>query len=487
MSTIVYGGSLAALVAADQLTAAGSPVTLVTPSAHLGGHFAGARLGDARFDGGLVIFEYGALNASGFPDPVTYNPDVRNDCGRFGNVLASYTASLGISLERVPGFMMWTNGTLIPDFVFDTRLDGLRELPPWLREHASADVDALLANDEHPLHARRKYLEPRYGSLSYEEASLANHGAVLHHTCFEPFARKVTGHSTSEVLALYSRAAWLPLFWPETLAAAFAGGDDLLPDMPFHAARGGAVADIVTAIVRRLEATALLTRVVRPARGVHEDAHGIRLDLSDGSVRGTRLIWGHDLEELAMITGNAPDAPVVRAPVTIVLALVSRSEIAAPQLGTVIVPEDHAMPYRITNQSTNAGVPDESLVRLSIEWGGGDAPADDDALLALTQAALARIGMTNADAGFVAHKIMRIPRALVLPSADNRDTILGMRQRVEATGLPILTVAPAAGFGVASLNDQLVQGMKAARLALESAASAVPQADGAGATSAVAA
>jgi hypothetical protein len=146
-----------------------------------------------------------------------------------------------------------------------------------------------------------------------------------------------------------------------------------------------------------------------------------------------------------------------------VLARVARGDIAAADLGTVILPEDHALPYRITNQSANAGVPEQPFVRISVEWGGADAPNDDDALLALTQAALARIGMTNADAGFVAHRVVRIPNALVLPSASNREALLSMRRRVESTGLPIQTVAPAGGFCVASLNDHLVQGMKAAR------------------------
>ena len=487
MTTIVYGGSLAALVACDQLTGAGHPVTLVTPTSRLGGHFAGERLGDARFDRGLVVFDFGEPNATGFPDPVTYDPDARNDGGRFGNLLASYTASLGISIGRAPGFVMWSDGRLIPDFVCDARLEGVRALPSWLRAHARAELEAMLATDQHAQHVQRQHLAPRDDSASYEVASIANHGAVLHHSCFEPFARKVTGSPSSELLARHARSAWLPLFGTETLAAAFAGGDELLPEIPFHVVRGGAVADLVPAIVRRLEGSPLLTHIVRRACGVHADSAGIRVELDDGAVRGTRLIWGHDLEDLATITGNAPVAPVVRTPVVIVLALVSRAEIAAPDVGTVIVPDDQAMPFRITNQSANAGVPDEALVRLSVEWGGADAPADDDALLALTQAALARVGITTGDAGFVAHRIIRIRRALVLPSADNRDTIHDMRQRIDACGLPIVPVAPAAGFGVASLNDQIVQGMKAARLVFAATGRTVSQADGADGAGAVAA
>ena len=466
MSTIVYGGSLAAMVAVDQLAAAGEQVTFVTPSPRLGGRLGGARLGDARFDTGLVIFENGALNGGGYPDPTSYDPDVCNDCSRFGMLLARYTESLGLVLERIPRLELWSHGRLIPDFIFDTRLDGVRALPDWLQAQATAELTARLASGEHPLHARRKHVEPRYGSLSYETASIANHGAVLHTACFDPFARKVTGRSSADALALHSRDVRLPLFWPEALHDAFRGCDALLPDTPFHVVRGGAVSDLVAALAVRLRESSLVRRLVGSARAVHSDGAGIRLDVDGTPIRGRHLIWGHDLDDLARLTSAAPVAPVERASMAIVLALVARADIANAELGTVIIPEDHALPYRITNQSRNAGVPDESLARISVEWGGADAPDSDDALLALSQSALARIGVTKQDAGFVAHRILRIPGALVLPNAANRDAMLHMRQQVDASGLRILTVAPAAGFAVASLNDQLVQGMRAARLAL---------------------
>jgi hypothetical protein len=466
VSTIVYGGSLAALVAADQLAEAGEAVQLVTPSPHLGGHFAGVLLGGVRFDAGLVIFEYGALNSGGTPDPLSYDPDARNDCGRFGAVLTSYTESLGIALERVPAFRMWFDGARIPDFVFDTRLEGLRALPRSLREHARAELEMLVSRGEHPLHARRKYREPRYRSVSYEDASIANHGAVLHHSCLDPFARKVTGRPTGELLALYSRAAWLPLFWPETLLAALDGDPAPLPDIPFHVSRGGAVADVTAAIVARLSASPRVTHTVAPVQALSAAGDGIRMQVEGRTLHGTHLVWGHDVDELdRLITGEAGPA-VTRAPVTIVLAQVPRADVADPAVGTLILPGDRALPYRIANQSTNAGTPDASLVRISVEWGGADAPSGDDALLAVTQGALVRTGITHADAGFVSHRILRIPKALVVPSASNRDTMLTARTRVEASGLPILPVAPAAGFGVASLSDQLVQGMKAARQAM---------------------
>jgi len=487
VTTIVYGGSLAALVTADQLAAAGSPVMLVTPTPHLGGHFAGTRLGGARFDAGLVIFEYGTLNAQGLPDPLSYDPDVRNDCGRFGRLLARYTESLGIAMHEVPPFRLWAHDRLIPDFVFDTRLDGLRELAPAQRESVQRELTGIVASGEHPLHARRKYREPRYQTLSYAEASRANHGATLHDDCFEPFAQKVTGRSSTELLALYSRAAWLPLFWPETLATALAGGGASLPPTPFHVIRGGAVADLVATLVARLAASPYVRHVVAGVTGLRADRAGVSLDLAEGSARGNALVWGHDLEELARLTTTHEPAKVERASVAIVLARVRRTLVADADLGTVILPGDRSLPYRITNQSTNAGVPDEPMVRLSVEWSGGDAPADDAALLRASTEALSRVGMTVIHPDVADHKILRIRKALVVPNAANRDAIASMREAVAANRLPFLTVAPAAGFGVASLNDQLVQGMQAARRILVGEADvAVPPADGASVTSAAA-
>ena len=474
MTTIVYGGSLAALVAVDQIAAAGADVIHVTPAPHLGGHFAGTTVGGARCDAGLVIFEYGTLNAQGTPDPLSYDPDVRNDCGRFGRLLASYTESLGIALTQVPAFRLWTGDALIPDFVFDTRLEGMQALDPALAQRAHGEVRAILGAGEHPLHARRKYIEPRYGDLSYEAASRANHGASLHDAFFEPFARKVTGRPSSELLALYSRAAWLPLFWPETLDASLTGAGPGLPETPFHVVRGGAVADLVTAVAARCAASQRVTRVVAPAQAIRAGRSGITLDLSAQSCRGTHLIWGHDLDELTRLTNAGPAREVPRASVAIVLVRMPRAALADESLGTVIIPGDHALPYRITNQSTNAGVADDAFVRLSIEWGGADAPGDDAALLSATREALVRIGMARPTVDLVDVRVLRIARALVLPSATSRDALLGMRRSVHDLELPILPVAPAAGFGVASLNDQLVQGMKAARQALESADASAP-------------
>lgn len=487
MSTIVYGASLAALVAAERISAEGGDVTLVTPTAHLGGHFAGTTVGGARCDAGLVIFEYGTLKADGAPDPMSYDPDVRNDCGRFGRVLARYTESLGLSLERIPPVRLWTGEKLIADFVFDTRLEGMRDMPHALAARARAEVQDILAAGEHPLHARRKYIEPGYATLSYEAASLANHGATLHAAYFEPFARKVTGQSSAELLALFSRAAWLPLFWPETLAESLSGRDARLPETPFHVVRGGAVGDLTAALAARLDASPRVTRIVAPAQAIRASRGGIALEVNGDVHWGTHLVWGHDLDTLTRLTAAGPTSDVPRAAVAIVVGRVARAMVADASLGTVILPSDRALPYRITNQSTNAGIPDEALVRLSVEWGGGDAPADDAMLLAATRNALVRVGIARADVRFADVRILRIAKALVQPTAASRDALLGMRNAVMSLGLPILPVAPAAGFGVASLNDQLVQGMKAARHALEgSHAPAVPQA-GSEVSSAVAA
>jgi len=464
MSTMVYGGSLAALVAAERIASAGHCVTLVTPSPHLGGHFAGVQLGEARFDAGLVIFEFGALNSEQAPDVASYDRDVRNDCGRFGSVLAGYAESMGVTLSRIPRLQMWSERGLIPDFVFDTRVEGVRALPIWLREHARTEIDAIVAGGEHPWHARRKYREPGYEHLSYESASLANHGVLLH-TCFlEPFARKVTGRSSAELLALYSRAAWLPLFWPETLKRAFDGATALLPDMPFHVARAGAVSDLVRAIALRIRTHPSIDHKIATITGVHAARDGVDLTTADGTLRATRLVWGHDLDALAHAVGVPSAEEIERSRVVIAIATVARGDVADPSLGTVMLPQDPALPYRITNQSTNAGVPDEPFVRLSVEWGADNAASDDHALLAGTRDALARVGMTAPDAEFVQHKVLRIARALVIPNAANRARIVRVRDDIEGLGLPLHLVAPSAGFGVASLSDHLVQGLQVERL-----------------------
>jgi protoporphyrinogen oxidase len=461
MAPVVYGGTLAALVAALRLAESGDRVTFVSPSPRVGGHFGGTSIGEHPFDVGLVIFEFGTFNAADEVDVIDYDPDARNDCGRFVRALERWVRGLGVELHRTPRFALWHDGRRIPDFLFDTRIEGLAELPDAMRARIDGELASLAAGGAGALHARYKYADPSYASRDLATASRANHGDTLHDAFVAPFCRKVTGGEPDALLALWSRAAWLPLYWPETALRGARGDADALPDVPFHVVAGGAVRHLVDTISARLRAHPNVRTIVGSATRVERRGATAILHVNDERIETRDLVWGADADALVTAAGaHAVEAPE-RIPVTVGLALVRRDAIRARDVGTTIVPHGEHLPYRITNQSVNAGA-DEPLVRVSCEWHARCVPGDDASCDAAVRAALVETAMIDDPAAVEQTKIVRVPKALVLPTAGNRERIAGARDAVGALGLPLHLVGPAAGFGASSLNDHLVQGLQAA-------------------------
>lgn len=463
MPTVVSGGSLAALVSALQLADAGEPVVFLSPSSRLGGHFGGTSIGDHPFDVGLVIFEFGTFNAESDPDVREYDADVRNDCGRFVRPLERWVRGLGIELHRTPRFTLWHDGRRIPDFLFDTRVDGIGALPVPMRARIDAELQEQAAGGAGRLHARLKYEEASYASRDLASASRANHGATLHDQFIAPFCRKVTGAGPEELLALWSRAAWLPLYWPETALRGARGDAAALADVPFHVVAGGAVRQLVDTIVSKLRAHPLVTMIVGTPTGIEREGARTIVRVGDQRIATRDLVWGGDADALLATLHADAIEPPSRIPVTVGLALVQRDALREPAIGTTIVPHGDHLPYRITNQSMNAGA-DEALVRISAEWHARYLSGDDATCARALGVALIETGIIDDPAGIEQTKIVRVPRALVLPTAENQRRVLAARDAIRTLGLPVHLVGPAAGFGASSLNDHLVQGLRAAAL-----------------------
>src|SRR5205823_1684824 len=103
------------------------------------------------------------------------------------------------------------------------------------------------------------------------------------------------------------------------------------------------------------------------ATRVAEASAGVTLDLGREQLTGRVLIWGDDASSLLSAAGHDAVDTLDRAPATVALALVRRDMILCPEVGTTVVPSDETLPYRITNQSVNAGS-HETFARVSCEW-----------------------------------------------------------------------------------------------------------------------
>jgi hypothetical protein len=466
MSAIIVGGSLASLVAADALASAGQRVTLLTDGPRLGGHFAGLTADGMPFDAGLVVFEFGFERGRQDDDVRGYDPDLRNDCGRFGNVVRRWAEQeLGLALTRLPAMELWHDGSVVPDFVFDTNIHGLARLPQGLRDRLAADVRRLPADREPALHARNKYARGPWDTLDLASASLANHGRVLHDQFVAPFLRSVVGPSgATRTLARFSRAVWTPMYWPETIRRGLAGDAGAMAATPFHVVAGRPMGEMVARLSARLKGSPFITwrtgaisRVVRTNRGV-------AVTIDGALVEGTELVWGGDSGAFHRAAGLAPAQPLDRERLEIAFVTIDKHRCRRPQTGTMVIPGGRGLPYRVSNQSRN-NAEATSTQRLSMEYSWGSLPNDPAAALRTITRSLLTLGFIEDPSAVRLHKVMRVEQGLIVPSLSNQARAIGARDMALQAGIPVRFVGPAAGFGVASLGDQVVQGLQAAALA----------------------
>jgi hypothetical protein len=466
MSTIIAGGSLASLVAADALASAGQRVTLLTDGPRVGGHFAGLTADGIPFDAGLVVFEFGSEQGRQDGDVRGYDPDVRNDCGRFGTVVRRWAEQeLGLPLTRLPAMELWHEGTVVPDFVFDTNIHGLARLPQGLRDRIAADVRRLPADREPALHARNKYARGSWDTLDLASASLANHGRVLHDQFIAPFLRNVVGSSGAmQTLARFSRAVWTPMYWPETIRRGLAGDVGAMAATPFHVVAGRPMGEMVTRLSARLTGSPLVTWRTGAISRVMSTARGVAVTIDGAVLDGTELVWGGESGAFHRAAGLPPTPALERERLEIAFVTIDKRYCVRPQTGTMMVPCGRGLPYRVSNQSrNNAEV--GSRLRFSMEYTWGSLPNDPAAALRTVIRSLTTLGIIDEPAGVHLHKVMRIEQGLIVPSLANQARAIAARDAALRAGIPVRFVGPAAGFGVASLGDQVVQGLQAAALA----------------------
>ena len=115
--------------------------------------------------------------------------------------------------------------------------DGFRYLPDFFISNNTKLWGYSNHNPKTSLHPSKKATFSN--EVDYEIVSIINNGGSIH-SAAEAFCRKVTGLPSSQIVAKYHRAVWLPCYWPETLGTIW--------DTPFwYPAKGyaGALAEIL--------------------------------------------------------------------------------------------------------------------------------------------------------------------------------------------------------------------------------------------------
>ena len=440
---LLVGNNLAVLVAAVELADAGAEVVLVTDGRPPGGHFRGMGIEGTDFDLGMVLLERTGVTATA-PDLSTYQPRVRNDWTRFGALVDSWLERR-VALRRTPTPECLLEGTRWPDFLIANRLDvlsGGNFTPP-----------PPLPRDD-PQHAAQKVTSTAYDTLTYAEAAVLNHGADIQERLIEPFARKLLGPAgTGDALARYHRAGWLPLYWPETLAAACAGGPSVLTEYPFWTTETGFVGDLVRALERRLAMAHDVTVEGAAVESMHLSDGRVEVRTQDDAWTSDRPVLGLAHDRLQTLLGLPATVKPAGASVVLTCCLVRGPAMRNP-VGCLTVLDESLQTYRLTDQDRLAGL-DPEWHRVVVEAGAGPSAAPVDELVAL-------LGISSGDDVRVV-KTLTARNAVSMPTAASLAVDQSARSALSEALPAVLLTGTLLGQASASMNDQIVQGLATAK------------------------
>ncbi|MGY1813841.1 NAD(P)-binding protein [Blastococcus sp. SYSU D00820] len=450
---LVVGGSVAALVAADALAAAGRPVRLLLPRRGIGGGFGPVERGGYRLELGMRLLEL-RYEGVGTPPPLTgYRPEGeghRPFVGLVDDLVRDLVGADAVVPVATPACFL--GGRLVPEVLVSgdlSRAPGLVDAGTARRIAEEAAALAAQHGDAGLLAPDRR---PALWDTGLDDASLAQHGRTFHQLFLAPFTGKVRPAGGGDVLAALRRKVWAPLYWPRTVAEAFGGRPPaFVPERPMTVVRPGGTGRIVAALVDRLTGRGVEVVPGDAVTAVAADGDRVRVTTADGRAESARRpVLGLSPKELFAAAG------IDYAPrrVESVMAWLGVPESAVAELpGFVHVLDPDVPAYRVTPGDSVEGT---RVVCVELAHSVPRAEVVDTARDVVVRLGLVPEGTPLADLGVHAGP------SFTDPTADSRDRHAAALAEWAGRELDAVVVGGAQAFGYDSFNEQVLQGLQAA-------------------------
>lgn len=458
-SITIVGSNLAAFGLAFLLSRRGKKVFLCTNSGPPGGFLAGVRFDHKMFDLGLVTFELSNLNQNDQAELDSYQPEIRNDYARFLRYVYFFFDCLGLKLfERQKPELLF-KGNLLPDFISGDRLSGLNLISPILKEAIAQDLHSIVNTGTMTLHPRNKNFNPCYRKASLETVSLINHGTTFHYQFIEPFVQKTFSRHTAELVGLYHRVLWVPLFYPETLKSAVVGGGCHIPESRFFGIKGGLASDVMNALMRVINTEPSIKVNSRKISLIRTSVNGqIRLTFDDNTSHSTgKMVWANEPYELKRyITGESPPQ-IERSQLGILFAELLRSDLVR-DFSSILHTEPKHPFFRVSNQSESVHLGPDDTVKLSFEFNPNSLPEHHPSQVAeFALEFLKELDIVRYEGQFTGIWLRLFPAAVTLPTETNLQSYSESIAWVKESLSGLYRMGNSVDFASNSINEQIIQ------------------------------
>ena len=440
-------------------------IALFSPSNMIGGHFSSLKINGITYDPGTVLHEFTSFNNLINNDIYEYNPKIRNNAGIYYSSVEKYIRKY-IKLNEIIKPKMLYKNKLYDDIIFSNSYQTFNKLP--IKNLINKELSLILKNNKNVLHPKDKHLKDIYKSISYKEASLNNHGKTLHYEIFEPFFEKMTNRSTDKLLALYSRVAWLPLYYPETIYDLVNNKIVNIDSTRFHYPSQGFIGALANNIYSKSIQLGLnhFTAKIDYKKTMYKLNEGIIIFENGDSIKGNKVIYSETLDKL-IDKSSIKDKSFFKLDAWSVKLLFTTIEKEAIKIlfSCIYFPEKCSLPYRIRYQP-NLENECKDKAKFIIEL-------NSDYILSKgyenTQKIINEVLITLVDNNIIksGYKLtleneLTLNNCISLPNIKNISK-LQRQMDIASKIFPKLEFPSLNGFFADTLNDQILKGLKLGR------------------------
>ena len=208
----VVGNSISALSAVASISKR-EKVTWLQKIGRKGGVFGGLDIDGTVCDIGMLNFELGAASNRRTQSVTEYDRKKTNDCANFCEIVNEFVTEFS-NLVKLEEPKMLFRGELVPDFLYGHKLDVLS----FFQKSVSEAIKSYESDLFEQFHPRHKYEGNfLFEQLNYQDISTRLLGSEVMDEVIKPWLNKTIGIAGSKLPAFRHRAAWAPLYWPESI------------------------------------------------------------------------------------------------------------------------------------------------------------------------------------------------------------------------------------------------------------------------------
>ncbi len=458
---IIVGNNVGALVAAESLSTI-HKIALINPTPSWGGHFGGVTMKEEPYDLGMNFFEFTSFNDKS-DDILTYDPSLKNDCGRFFHIVEKYVKAF-IDVREVSVPQICWKGLFFNDFMISNSFESLYDLPVELKQKIVAELQEILSK-KNPLHAsRKKQNEGLFINNNLKTVSISNHGETFHNEFIEPYCQRILNIRADQIPALFHRIAWAPLIYPETLLKFFERPPEKFPKTRFHYPMAGYFSVLVERLLEKVKRRKNV-RIINDKITRIEENDNFDLTLNDGSrVNADKMIWSMDIAQYVNLKDEVKADLFEKTSIAMVFISLPTREVKRKASMMNLIDASHSV-YRITNQTYNAGQIDgitKMVAEINYDYYLKNNPGKtEEDLSNHAIAVLKSLNLIEREDCIENVSVKILKNALSLPTLSNYNKFSNAFRRVkDANNGNLLLLAQSSGFVSTSLNDQIVQGLK---------------------------